>query len=598
MSWKPTSEISKNSNIGKTMQKLGFTNYKEFWSWSVNNKEDFWAATVEDLHIIQHKKYQQILNINKGVAQAKWLDGAKLNIVDSCFQNNEDAIALTYQKTSQPLQKITQKELLTLVNRIANSFTDFNIVVGDTIAINLPMTLEAVAIYLAGIKAGLKVATVVDSFSAEEIKVRFAITKPKLVFTQDVIKRANKTFPLYKKNVDANAEKIVVISDENSAPNIREQDILWNNFLSENSSFESVKTSPEKTTTILFSSGTTSTPKAIPWNHTTPIKAASDGYYHQNIKKNDVVCWPTNLGWMMGPWLVFASLINKATIALFYDTPNGEDFGKFIQDAKVTMLGVVPSMVKQWKYSGCMEQFNWNNIKCFSSTGEVSNPTEMEYLMQLANNKPIIEYCGGTEIGGGYITSTVIQKNIPSTFSTKALGSDFVILDENNAETNKGEVFLIPPVMGLSTHLLNKNHHEIYYKNTPKFKTQLRRHGDEVQQLENGYFKILGRVDDAMNLGGIKVSATQIEEVLQSLDFIRESAAIAVAPKNGGPSNLVVFYVENESVLNEIEKLETVKQQIKTKLNPLFKVADLVKIDKLPRTASNKIMRRTLRDHF
>jgi acetyl-CoA synthetase len=598
MSWKPTSEISKNSNIGKTMQKLGFTNYKEFWSWSVNNKEDFWAATVEDLHIIQHKKYQQILNTNKGVTQAKWLDGAKLNIVDSCFQNNEDAIALTYQKTSQPLQKITQKELLTLVNRIANSFTDFNIVVGDTIAINLPMTLEAVAIYLAGIKAGLKVATVVDSFSAEEIKVRFAITKPKLVFTQDVIKRANKTFPLYKKNVDANAEKIVVISDENSAPNIREQDILWNNFLSENSSFESVKTSPEKTTTILFSSGTTSTPKAIPWNHTTPIKAASDGYYHQNIKKNDVVCWPTNLGWMMGPWLVFASLINKATIALFYDTPNGEDFGKFIQDAKVTMLGVVPSMVKQWKYSGCMEQFNWNNIKCFSSTGEVSNPTEMEYLMQLANNKPIIEYCGGTEIGGGYITSSVVQPNLPSTFSTKALGSDFVILDENNAETNKGEVFLIPPIMGLSTQLFNKNHHEIYYKNTPKFKTQLRRHGDEVQQLENGYFKILGRVDDAMNLGGIKVSATQIEEVLQSLDFVRESAAIAVAPKNGGPSNLVVFYVENESVLNEIEKLETVKQQIKTKLNPLFKVADLVKIDKLPRTASNKIMRRTLRDHF
>ncbi len=598
MSWKPTSEISKNSNIGKTMQKLGFTNYKEFWSWSVNNKEDFWAATVEDLHIVQHKKYQQILNTNKGVAQTKWLDGAKLNIVDSCFQNNEDAIALTYQKTSQPLQKITQKELLTLVNRIANSFTDFNIVVGDTIAINLPMTLEAVAIYLAGIKAGLQVATVVDSFSAEEIKVRFAITKPKLVFTQDVIKRANKTFPLYKKNVDANAEKIVVISDENSAPNIREQDILWNNFLSENSSFESVKTSPEKTTTILFSSGTTSTPKAIPWNHTTPIKAASDGYYHQNIKKNDVVCWPTNLGWMMGPWLIFASLINKATIALFYDAPNGEDFGKFIQDAKVTMLGVVPSMVKQWKYSGCMEQFNWNNIKCFSSTGEVSNPTEMKYLMQLANNKPIIEYCGGTEIGGGYITSSVVQPNLPSTFSTKALGSNFVILDENNAETNKGEVFLIPPIMGLSTQLFNKNHHEIYYKNTPKFKTQLRRHGDEVQQLENGYFKILGRVDDAMNLGGIKVSATQIEEVLQSLDFIRESAAIAVAPKNGGPSNLVVFYVEKESVLNEIEKLETVKQQIKTKLNPLFKVADLVKIDKLPRTASNKIMRRTLRDHF
>ena len=82
MSWKPTSEISKNSNIGKTMHKLGFTNYKDFWKWSIEDKEAFWSTTVENLNINQQKKYTRILNIDEGITHAKWLYGAKLNIVD------------------------------------------------------------------------------------------------------------------------------------------------------------------------------------------------------------------------------------------------------------------------------------------------------------------------------------------------------------------------------------------------------------------------------------------------------------------------------------------------------------------------------------
>ena len=235
----------------------------------------------------------------------------------------------------------------------------------------------------------------------------------------------------------------------------------------------------------------------------------------------------------------------------------------------------------------------------FSSTGEVSNPTEMEYLMQLANNKPVIEYCGGTEIGGGYVTSTVVQPNIASTFSTQALGGEFVLLNDSNEVSTKGELFLIPPIMGLSTSLINRNHFDVYYKDTPTYKGKLlRRHGDALEQLENGYYKAQGRVDDAMNLGGIKVSSVQIESVLNKLDFIKESAAIAVEPKGGGPSLLVVFYVENVSELTDEEKLFQVKKSIGKQLNPLFKVSDLVKINVLPRTASNKVMRRKLRENY
>jgi len=597
--WKPSKISIEQSNIFKMMQEHGFENYDDFWKWSVTNKEIFWEATIHNLGIEFAQNYASIVDISEGVENAKWLKNAKLNIVDACFQNEDDSIAITFQEEGQNLQKITQKALLTLVNQIANGLVELGLKNGDNIAIDMPMTVEAVAIYLAGIKAGMPIVTIADSFTSNEIEVRLKITNPKVIFTQDILKRAEKELPLYSKVIEINAPKTIVFKTSKKDIKLRSNDIYWGDFLSSNTNFKTVIQQPDDIITILFSSGTTGEPKAIPWTHTTPIKCASDGYYHQDIHKNDVVCWPTNLGWMMGPWLVFASLINKATIALYYGPPMGEDFGKFVQNAQVTMLGVIPSFVKYWKSTKCMEQYNWDNIKCFSSTGEVSNPTEMEYLMQLANNKPVIEYCGGTEIGGGYVTSTVVQPNIASTFSTQALGGEFVLLNDSNEVSTKGELFLIPPIMGLSTSLINRNHFDVYYKDTPTYKGKLlRRHGDALEQLENGYYKAQGRVDDAMNLGGIKVSSVQIESVLNKLDFIKESAAIAVEPKGGGPSLLVVFYVENVSELTDEEKLFQVKKSIGKQLNPLFKVSDLVKINVLPRTASNKVMRRKLRENY
>ena len=597
--WQPSERIIKESNIYKMMLRYGFENYEDFWKWSVQEKAEFWETTIKNLEIKLEKEYTSILDISQGVENAQWLKNAKLNIVDSCFQNKNEATALLFQEEGKSIQKVSQAELLALVKKIANGLVEQGLVSGDKIAIYMPMTLEAVAIYLAAIKAGISVVTIADSFTINEISVRLKITEPKLIFTQDIFQRAQKELPLFSKVLEANGPKAVVLKVSKEPILLRKEDMYWHEFLSENSNFDTVIQNPEDLITVLFSSGTTGEPKAIPWIHNTPIKCASDGYYHHNIQQNDVVCWPTNLGWMMGPWLVFATLINKATIALYYDVPTSEDFGKFVQNAKVTMLGVVPSFVKSWKNKRNMEQFDWNSIKCFSSTGEVSNPAEMEYLMQLANNKPIIEYCGGTEIGGGYITSTMVQPNIASTFSTQALGGEFVLLDENNNKTEKGEVFLIPPIMGLSTVLLNSNHFEVYYKGTPNYEGKmLRRHGDQLEQLKNGYYKALGRVDDAMNLGGIKVSSVQIESVLNNLDFVRESAAIAVSPKDGGPSLLVVFYVENESSILDEERLQLSKNLIRKELNPLFKVADLVKIDTLPRTASNKVMRRKLRELY
>lgn len=597
MNWTPDQAQIESSNIYKMMQAHHFTSYPDFWRWSVAEKESFWSETVDRLGIRFKQRFTKILDVSEGVENAKWLLDAKFNIVDSCFQNTDETTAIIFQKPNGLLQKVAQKELKNLVDRIANGLTDLGVGPGDTIAIDTAMTLEAVAIYLAAIKAGVIVATIADSFSATEIAVRLKITGPKLIFTQDVLLRGGKKLPLYQKVMEADAPRAVVIKMTELEPKLRKGDLFWEAFISDNTNFQSVVSGPDDTITVLFSSGTTGEPKAIPWTHTTPIKSASDGYYHHNIQINDVVCWPTNLGWMMGPWLIFATLINKGVIALYYDAPLGPNFGKFVQNAKVNMLGVVPSIVKNWMASKCNENLDWNSIKCFSSTGEVSNPTEMEYLMGLGNHKPVIEYCGGTEIGGGYVTSTMIQENIPSTFSTQALGGAFVLLDQDGNSVDKGEVFLVPPILGLSSRLLNRDHHKVYFKDTPTFQgTRLRRHGDQLQRLGNDYYKAMGRMDDDMNLGGIKVSSVQIEAVVNQLEFVKESAAIGISPKGGGPSELVIYYVESASGIPWIERLNLVNQIIRKELNPLFKAIKLIPLESLPRTASNKVMRRMLRD--
>jgi len=596
--WTPTDDFIRKTNLYKVMQNHGFDSYEDFYQWSITDRKSFWDATLKALDIKMKVPYSTVLEASD-LEKPVWLKDGRMNIVDSCFKATPDNTAIIYAKENQPgIKRMTYAQLEKYVNRIANALLEAGLQAGDAIGIDMSMNIEAVAIYLAAIKAGMQVVTVADSFTPNEIKVRFDIGNPRLVFTQDYLIRGNKKLPLYDKVLEAGAEKIIVLAADNSDIRLRRQDLFWDEFLSDKDSFESVEGNPLDTTTVLFSSGTTGAPKAIPWNHTTAIKSAADGFYHHDIQAGDVVAWPTNLGWMMGPWLIYASLINNATIALFEGSPMSDEFGRFIQDARVSMLGIVPSIVRAWKNKGNMETFDWSAIKCFSSTGESSNPLEMEYLMQLANNKPVIEYCGGTEIGGGYVTSTLIQTNIPSTFSTPALGSEFVIVNEEGILSDRGEVFLVPPSMGLSFKLLNKDHHEVYYEGTPKIDGKLlRRHGDFLVRLDNGYYRVMGRTDDSMNLGGIKVSSLQIEELVNSHVAVIESAAIAVSPEDGGPSLLVLYIVPNGIVDKELIQHE-LQKLIKQKLNPLFKIHDVVIMDKLPRTASNKIMRRVLRQEY
>jgi acetyl-CoA synthetase len=587
------------SNIGNFQQQHHFKNYAELFAWSNNKREDFWREAIAAVDIRFHKKYDRILDLTHGNTMPNWLVGAEYNIVASCFKADPHKIAIIYQTVDGIIQKMSYSELQILTNRVSNSLQQLKLPPGAAIAIDMLMCAEAIAIYLGIIQAGFVAVGIADSFAAVEVARRLAISDAKLIFTQDIIIRDGKRLELYEKLAELPLPMIVLpYKDAELCIKLRAGDSSWHDFLLPIPMFVPVVAKPHDPINILFSSGTTGEPKAIVWDHTSPIKCAVDGYFYQDIQARDIVAWPTSLGWMMGPWLVFATLINSATLALFYDVPTSRKFTEFIAKTKVTILGVVPSLVKAWRSKNALDNLNWSHIKLFASTGETSNAADMQFLMRVAGDKPVIEYCGGTEISGAYITSTVLHENIPATFATPTLGLDLLLLDEEQQISDVGTVAIIGPSIGLSRELLNRDNFKEYYAEMPKTREGIimRRHGDQMQRLANGYYKSLGRSDDAMNLGGIKVSAAEIEQSLPEIPGIIEAVAIA---KNNpdAPTELIIFIVVDSKMQLDLNQVKSQMQNaINVKLNPLFKISGVRIIDTIPRTSSNKIMRRVLRE--
>lgn len=603
--WVPAADRLEHANITAVMRELGIDDYRDFHRWTCENRADFWGRVVERLGVVFSQQSEQVLDLEAGPTQPRWFPGAELNIVTSCFQGDGYDIAVVVgREGSDEMEAVTYEELEMLVNLVANGLAAAGFAPGNAIALYMPMNLECVAAYLGIIRAGCTVVSIADSFAAPEVARRLEISEAAAIITVSSFERGGRSIELYQTVCEADATRAIVIATEGfSEESLRDGDLMWWDFLSDQTDFEALTGAPDAVTNILFSSGTTGDPKAIPWTHLTPIKCAMDGHFHHDIQRGDVVAWPTNIGWMMGPWLIYATLINRGCIALYEGLPSGRGFAEFVNNAGVGMLGVVPSLVRVWRDSGACDAVDWSRINTISSTGEPSNRHDYLWLMSLTGYRaPVIEYCGGTEIGGGYLTGTVIQPASPATFSTSALGMDLAILDDDGhpvVDGQEGEVFLVPPSIGFSQTLLNRDHEAVYYEGCPQGASGeiLRRHGDQVARLPGGYFAAQGRADDTMNLGGIKISSLELERVLEHHPAVYEAAAVAVQPGGEGVEKLVVFAVLSEDA-DQDELQRALGKTLAKKLNPLFKIHDLVIVDSLPRTASNKLMRRELRTRY
>lgn len=595
--WSPDSDARTNSNLASWLRYLGYSDYQALHVWSVTDPEAYWQATLDALKLTFEQSPRTLRGTPDDVEAPRWFDGARLNVARACLDGSGQPALIVGRGREQ--RSYTKSELRKRVQRAAAGLLRLGVNAGDAVAIAVPLGLEAVTAYLALLYVGAVVVCIAESYSEQELSVRLEITHPRWVVTAVSVRRAGKVLPLYDKFVRVQAPRAIVVLDGAEDVSLRPDDVVWESFFTHGSEpmpSVPVATPMDAMNTVLFSSGTTGAPKAIPWTPACAIKAAADAKWHLDVRSGDRLMWPTSLGWMMGAWSIFAALLNDAALVIFDDAPTLRGLGELVCAAKVTHLGVVPSLVRAWRETRTMEGLDWGSLRLFASTGECSNPTDTLYLMWLGRFRPMIEYCGGTEVAGGYITSSLLAPCVPSCFTTAALGQAFTCLDESGAEASEGEAFLTVPSVGLSTSLLNRDHHAEYYAGTPR--PGLRRHGDLVSVVAPGYYRVLGRADDTMNLGGVKVSSAEIERACADLPAVRELAAIAVAPPDGGPSVLVLCVATSDEAPNLEKLLIQAQQRVRERVNPLFKVTNVVLVDALPRTASNKVMRRVLRSRY
>ncbi|WVZ23793.1 hypothetical protein V8G54_002337 [Vigna mungo] len=587
--WFPSLDNSKRTNLGRFMethapQLLGpsykdpISSYRLFHNFSL-----YWSLLLKELSVSFVEPPKCILDTSDPSRHGgTWLPGSVLNIADCCLQPSshphkpDDSLAIVWRDEAfhdSEVNRITLKQLREQVMMVAKAI-DATFSKGDAIAIDMQMTANAVIIYLAIVLAGCAVVSIADSFAPKEIATRLRVSKAKGIFTQDFIARGGRKFPLYSRVIEAAACKVIVLPvlGDDVGVQLREQDLSWKGFISSANQTQNSRSdyyypsyqSVDSVTNILFSSGTTGDPKAIPWTQLAPIRSAADGWAAIDVQAGDVYCWPTNLGWVMGPTVLYQCFLLGATLALYHGSPQGRNFGKFVQDAGVTILGTVPSLVKTWKNTNCMEGLDWTKIKTFCSTGETSNVDDDLWLSSKAYYSPIVELCGGTELASSYIAGSPLQPQAFGAFSTASMTTGFVIFDENG----------VPYV--------------------------LRRHGDIIRRTVDGYIVVQGRADDTMNLGGIKTSSVEIERVCdRAEECILETAAVGVASTNGGPEQLVIFVVLKKGYNSTAETLKMkFTKAIQSNLNPLFKVTLVKIVPEFPRTSSNKILRRVLRDQM
>ncbi|KQK12602.1 probable acyl-activating enzyme 18, peroxisomal isoform X1 [Brachypodium distachyon] len=631
--WFPSPIDCKRTNLGRMMEqngpKLLGSSYKDpissfdlFHKFSVENQEVYWRMVLKELSVKFLREPKSILDASdKSKKGGTWFQGAVLNIAECCLlpwpsQNRtDDSTAIVWRDEGlddYPVNRMSLKELRTQVMTVAHAL-DTMFQKGDRIAIDMPMTCNAVIIYLAIILGGFVVVSIADSFAPQEIGTRMRVSNAKAIFTQDFIIRGGKQFPLYSRVMEGTSSKAIVIPATGDCLGVtpRTGDMSWKDFLSRaagrSSIYSPVYQPSDALINILFSSGTTGEPKAIPWTQLCPIRCGADTWAHLDVRPQDIGCWPTNLGWVMGPILLFSCFLSGATLALYHGSPLGHGFCKFVQDARVNMLGTVPSLVKAWKAGNLTKGIDWTKIRVLATTGEASDIDDNLWLSSRACYKPIVECCGGTELASSYIQGSLLQPQAFGAFSGKSMSTGFVILDEQghpypDDQPCAGEVGLFPLYFGATDRLLNGDHDKVYFDGMPIYKgRQLRRHGDIIQRTVGGYYIVQGRADDTMNLGGIKTSSVEIERVCNRADEgLLETAAVSIKPTGGGPEQLAILAVlKDRSASCDAHLLKSKFQRaIQKNLNPLFKVSYVKVVPEFPRTASNKLLRRVLRDQL
>lgn len=611
--WTPDPATVNNSRVMAFMRQHGIDSYDELLDRSNADPEWFWAAVADELDVSWTRRFSRVLDTSAGIEWPEWFVGGHMNYVTSAvdrhLEQRADQIAIRWEGDDGAASALTFRELAEAVNRACNMLRSLGVEKGDRVGIFLPMIPETATAMLACGKLGAIFVPIFSGFGADAVANRLNDAGVKVLITADGFLRRGRPIEMLATAREAvrqvgTLEHLIVVPRLGWSTAERGSDVLdWNELTaSAKPEFDAVDTAANDPFMLIYTSGTTGKPKGAVHVHSGfPIKAAMDLALCFDLQEDDTLFWLTDLGWMMGPWAISGGLIAGGSVMLFEGTPDypqPDRLWELVERHDVSVLGVSPTAIRALMAQGdeWLESHPMPSLRSIGSTGEPWNPGPWRWTMETVGRGrcPIVNYSGGTEIGGGIIVASTIHPQKPCAFSgpTPGMAADVVDAQGNPVRGEVGELVIRAPWVGMTNGFWQDpdRYIESYWSQIPGAWV----HGDWSLIDEDGFWYILGRSDDTLNVAGKRVGPAEIESAAVAHPSVREAAAIGVPHPVKGEA-IVVFIILRDAQQKidglEAEVLDTIANQMGRPLRPerALVVADL------PKTRNAKIMRRVIR---
>ena len=580
------------AQLSRFLELVGLSDFHELHRYSVDHVPEFTENVLKYLNIRFQKPYSEVLDLSDGIEWARWCVGGELNIAESCLAHDPDRLAVIWEGEGGDTQRLTYGELAVRVSAAAKKLRSLGINKGDPVAIHLPMLPDTVVAMIATAWIGAVAVPLFSGYGPAAIESRLRDVNAKVVITCESFPRRGKPVPAL-----ATVREAV-----RSCPSVKHVLVIEPNVWGTGST-EMERTEAEDRLIVLYTSGTTGRPKGIVHSHCGfPIKAAQDMCFGTDVGPETRISWVTDLGWMMGPWLIYGALILGATITLYDGAPDFPDPGRlwaFCERHKVEVLGISPTLVRALAVYGTnpIEHHDLSSLRLFGSTGEPWNPDPWHWLFQSVGQSriPIINYSGGTEISGGILMGNPLIPSKPCSFPAPCPGIEADVVDEAGKSVPAGavgELVIRKPWIGMARGFLNdpERYIETYWSRWPGIWA----HGDWAQRDQDGHWYILGRSDDTLKIAGKRVGPAEVESILVGHESVTEAAVIGVPHEVKGEC-MHAFAVLTRDSSPSPALAEELRSVVSNALGKPLKPEGVHFVPALPRTRNNKVMRRVIR---
>ena len=599
------------------MQRIkSLSEYFNQYDKSQNDPEGFWSKIAESFNWI--KPWSKVLESDFEKVSIKWFIDAKLNITENIFERNlvknkeKTAIIWEPNNPDEETKKISYQELYEETCRFSNALKDLGIKKGDRIIIYMPMVPEAAIAMLACARVGAIHSVVFAGFSSTSLADRIDDCQAKMVITSDGNFRGNKVIPV-KSVVDEaleksnSIEKVVVLKRTNQDVNLVEnRDFWWHELVADQSSeCKAEVMDSEDMLFILYTSGSTGKPKGVV--HTTGGYMVYSAYTFSNVfqyDKDDIYWCTADVGWITGhSYIVYGPLLCGATSLMFEGVPTYPNVSRFwdiVDKHKVNQFYTAPTAIRALQAHG-LEPLENNSLESLKVIGSVGEPINEEawhwYHDNIGKgNCPLVDTWWQTETGGIMISALAgITPNKPAHASLPLPGIIPVIVDAegNELEGNnvQGNLCIKSPWPSILRTTYG-DHDRCINTYFSSYKGMYFT-GDGVKRDHDGYLRILGRVDDVINVSGHRMGTAEVENAINEHSEVIESAVVGYPHDIKGEGIYAFVIVNPESENDDIKKQIT--DVVRNVIGPIAKPDKIQIVSGLPKTRSGKIMRRILR---